>query len=150
MTILSGRHKAVYDLDWWGAKSGWETTADGEARQAAEVERVYRILFSHPKVEGDNVVGLPGRPDLAGRARGGCCARTAREKPAYEVLDRLINREWSTNVSGRTNGGVFRFRGFNGTYVLTMTDASGAKTERTVLLDGDRMRIELRTTAEQP
>ncbi len=29
----------------------WPTTAEGEARQAAEVERFYRLAFSHPAVE---------------------------------------------------------------------------------------------------
>jgi hypothetical protein len=40
-------------------------------------------------------------------------------KPAYQVLDRLINNEWKTNTSLKSNRkGKANFRGFYGRYEI--------------------------------
>ena len=46
---------------------------------------------------------------------GGLIHRDCTEKPAYRVLDDLINREWRTNLETTANKEL-RFSGFYGTY----------------------------------
>ncbi len=43
-----------------------------------------------------------------------------RPKPAYLALQDLVRREWRTHAEGVTDAdGVFRFRGFRGSYLLS-------------------------------
>lgn len=45
-------------------------------------------------------------------------------KPAYEALDQLINHQWRTNLSAKTDDvGKARFRGFHGKYTAWVTSA---------------------------
>jgi len=47
-------------------------------------------------------------------------------KPVYHALDGLINGEWTTRLSARTDErGIVRFRGFRGRYRISWTDRSG-------------------------
>ena len=41
-------------------------------------------------------------------------------KPAYQTLDRLINKEWKTNVEVSTSTGNVKFNGFYGKYKLKL------------------------------
>ena len=42
-------------------------------------------------------------------------------KPVYHELDNLINKEWKTSFSGKTNReGKFSFRGFFGRYKVSV------------------------------
>ena len=51
-TLISGdlMPEHIVDLNDWQVEE-WPSTPEGEARQAKEVEEMYRILFSHPLVE---------------------------------------------------------------------------------------------------
>ena len=100
---------------------------DDEEVQARILEKLYSIWFSHPAVEqiiywnltdgyahnaepGDMTVG-------ENYYYGGLLRFDMSKKPAYDVLDRLINKEWHTETEVSTDGtGAASFRGFYGTY----------------------------------
>lgn len=60
------------------------------------------------------------------------------EKPAYRVLDRLINHEWKTNLEVKVQGGSLAFRGFYGEYEVVVGDQV-----YTAVLDTDKKEIKL-------
>lgn len=43
------------------------------------------------------------------------------EKPAYKILDKLINHKWKTEACGIVENGEFSFRGFYGEYEVELT-----------------------------
>ncbi|UBM59968.1 endo-1,4-beta-xylanase [Marinilongibacter aquaticus] len=118
----------------------------GPEYQAIMTENLYKLWFSHPKVEAIiwwNLVdqtAAPGytRPDgrvVRGEDKwmGGLLNRDFSKKPAFDVLDRLINKEWKTQVGLKMAADEDRaqFRGFYGEYELVIK--KGDKTyKRTV------------------
>ena len=47
-------------------------------------------------------------------------------KPSYEILDQLINEEWTTRLSTTVGDDqVVSFRGFRGGYKITYTNRKG-------------------------
>ena len=111
-----------------------EKGAKGLAVQAVAVRNLYRIWFSHKAVAGItwwNLVdgcSFPGEPQISG-----LFTRDMRRKPAYEVLDSLVNGEWRTKGAAAAKGGKVSFRGFKGRYRLTWKDANG--TEQSKIVD---------------
>lgn len=95
-------------------------------RQAEAIEEFYRIAFGHPAVEAIIYFGLtdadpPAYPNVC------LLDEQYRPKPAWERLRRLIHEEWTTRLSAATDAeGAVRFRGFYGTYELTVRDSSGS------------------------
>ena len=59
------------------------------------------------------------------------------KKPSYNVLDRLINSEWKTNISDAVSGKEYSFKGFYGEYEIEVKTANGTK-KHTVMLDGSK------------
>ena len=120
-------HITEFDVDVANQpiRGGFRKGVWNEQAQAEYHEMFYRVLFSHPRVKAISTWSFldPGwrgtncglvRPDLT-------------PKPVYETLDRLINREWRTQIDSKTDGnGMTRFRGFYGTY------------EMSVLVDGEK------------
>ena len=110
-----------------------EKGAKGLAVQAAAVRNLYRIWFSHKAVAGItwwNLVdgcSFPGEPQISG-----LFTRDLRKKPAYEVLESLINDEWRTRGVAAARDGKVSFRGFKGRYRLTWKDADGKAREKVV------------------
>ncbi len=125
LTILSGKRKT--DSDWNRRRPGWVTTPEGEKRQATHVEELYRVLFSHPAVEAITWWDFSDQGAWQG-APAGLVRKDMTPKPAYEVLMRLVKKEWWTGEKKlRTNAaGQATFRGFLGTYAL---EASAGKAE---------------------
>lgn len=96
--------------------------AEGRKIQATLVENYYKLWFSHPAVGSItwwNVAdgtAIPGEDGLL----GGFLNEDLSPKPAYQVLNRLINTEWKTTISlstGKTSKATFR--GFYGKYKVT-------------------------------
>lgn len=116
MTVVSGElapnapRKDRYEV------GEWPTTPDGEASQAEYVERVYRILFSHPAVEAITWWDFSDRGAWK-NAPAGWLRRDMSPKPVYERLMRLIREEWWTAASGQTDStGSVRLRVWRGTH----------------------------------
>jgi GH35 family endo-1,4-beta-xylanase len=136
LTINSGEQKPrpedVEPRDW-----ATRTTPEGEARQADYAEKVYRLLFSHPAVEGItwwdfSDLGAWGAPN-------GLLRKDMSPKPAFERLLKLIKREWWTRAEGVTDeNGVFKLRGFYGEYTATAVPKSGELVSRRFTLQRER------------
>ena len=108
----------IVDLNDWQPES-WESTPDGEARQADEIERHYRSLLGHPSVEAITYWGITDRGAWLG-APIGLLREDGSRKPAYDALHRLVKDEWwlpsttlRTDAAGRVS-----VRGFRGDYVV--------------------------------
>jgi len=114
-----------------GRQGTWD-----EAAQAEYAERFYRIAFGHPAVMAitwwdlcDAHSWLPG---------GGLLRKDLSPKPAYERLRHLIHQEWTTRAAGPTDRtGAFRFRGYHGTYRVTVEAAGKTVTAEHVLAKGE-------------
>lgn len=88
---------------------------DGEVEQiqADYVANHLTCAFSHPAVDGFFFWGMLGDA-IKWREHSSHSLR-----PLYHRLDELLNREWMTRLSLRTNAeGRLAFRGFHGSYVL--------------------------------
>ncbi len=95
--------------------------------QAKMVENLYRLWFSHPAVssivwwnlaDGYAFVNPNQNEDYY---CGGLLHHDFSKKPAYDVLDRLINEEWHTEESLVCDAdGIAHFRGFYGDYEITV------------------------------
>ena len=99
----------------------------GQAIQAVITRDLYRLWFSLKPMMGItwwNVVddcGAPGEPSVSG-----LFSRNMEPKPAYHVLNDLINHEWKTRCEVKAGkDGTVEFRGFRGTYRLSWQDKNG-------------------------
>ncbi len=105
-------------------------SCEDEALQAEAVEQLYKICFSVDRMSGifwwnlddDGILTTKNRDGASGEnlPYAGLCRR-GRKKAAYEVLDRLIHKEWTTAGAARLTGGKLGFRGFYGTYDVAVT-----------------------------
>ena len=107
----------------------------GQAIQAVMTRNLYRLWFSIAPMMGItwwNVVddcGAPGEPSVSG-----LFSRDMKPKPAYFVLDDLINREWKTDTCVKAGkDGEVEFRGFRGTYRLSWEGQGGERSAMVVL-----------------
>lgn len=100
---------------------------DGEV-QALAAERIYRVCFSHESMSGIFWWNLDDNGILRDKQRNavgenlpyGGLVRNGKPKEAYEVLDKLINEEWHTAGKASSIDGKCDFRGFYGTYEITV------------------------------
>jgi GH35 family endo-1,4-beta-xylanase len=98
-----------------------------ETAQAEYAERFYRVAFGHPATMAitwwdlcDQGAWLKG---------GGLLRNDLSPKTAYDMLWRLIQREWKTKAEGRTDGtGAMAFRGIHGQYRVRV-EFGGRKVE---------------------
>jgi GH35 family endo-1,4-beta-xylanase len=103
---------------------------NGAALQAAIVANIYRLWFSTPAMAGVTWWNLGDGTayENENKALGGLLDAEMNPKPAYRALDRLINHEWKTRLTLKTDaGGKASFRGFCGTYAYA-TEVGGKKT----------------------
>lgn len=117
-------------------------SSEDEELQAEATEQLYKICFSVPNMSGifwwnldDNGILTTKNREAVGEnlPYAGLC-RNGRPKAAYKVLDRLINHEWTTSGDGVTMGGKLDFRGFYGSYEITVEDGENTKTFNADLL----------------
>lgn len=113
----------------------------GRAIQSVISYNLYRLWFSVEKMMGItwwNIVddcGAPGEPTTSG-----LFTRNMEPKTAYFALNQLINKEWKTNLSVKSQGAKpVTFRGFKGKYRVTWKNKSGESKEAIFELkkDGD-------------
>ena len=116
-------------------------TADGDGPQVqAEVARnLYRLWFSAPRMAGITWWNLGDGLAVKGEnnARGGLLDEELDPKPSYQVLDQLINHQWKTKLTGKTDAqGRLKLRGFLGTYKVCVETAQGKDCRELALTSG--------------
>jgi len=117
-TVVSGPRK----------QPRWETTPEGEARQAREVVRFYTMLFAHPAVEAITWWDFSDNGAWQG-APAGFLRNDMSPKPAFEELLRLVKGAWWTRTTVRTGkDGAATVRAFLGDYAVTATAAGKTAT----------------------
>ncbi|MBL7224425.1 MAG: endo-1,4-beta-xylanase, partial [Candidatus Brocadiae bacterium] len=106
-TVVSGRR----------TKEGWNTTPEGEKRQAEQAAEFYRVLFSHPAMEAITWWDFSDQGAWQ-QAPAGLIRKDMTPKPAYTALKQLIKGKWWTGPLELTTDakGQVSFRGFLGRY----------------------------------
>jgi len=134
----------------WTRRADWVTTGAGERRQAAEVDELYRVLFSHPAIAAVTWWDL---------ADHGACLATPTGllrpdltlKPAYHALTRLVRDQWWTRAEATVQSeGNVRFRGFFGHYRVRVADAQGSLDGLCEVHAGENRPVELRLSRADP
>jgi len=131
-TILSGQ--LGWDLKKSNPNFSWESTPEGEKRQAEEVSQFYTVLFSHPAVEAITWWDFSDQGAWQ-EAPAGLVRQDMTAKPAYEALMKLVKGKWWTRTEAEVaaNGGA-RFRGFLGEYRVSVSEG-GRKLTGTFAFD---------------
>lgn len=102
---------------------------ENEEIQAYIVEELYKTWFATRNmksivwwnlVDGYAAYAPLGSNDGENRCGGGLMRFDMTEKPAYKVLDRLINKEWNTSFEQEVKENQLSFRGFYGEYEITV------------------------------
>lgn len=116
--------------------------AENEEVQAYLVEKLYKTWFATRNmksivwwnlVDGYAAYAPIGSNEGENRCGGGLMRFDMSKKPAYEVLDNLINHEWNTSFETKvSDDGEVSFRGFYGDYEVTVDGKT-----YTVTLDSD-------------
>jgi GH35 family endo-1,4-beta-xylanase len=95
--------------------------------QASYYEHFLTICFSHPNVEAINIMGIGPTTWMEGQ---GLLDEHYEPTPAFNALQRLIGRQWRTQLSGVLGfDGAASFRGFHGAYQMTLTFPNGRTAE---------------------
>jgi endo-1,4-beta-xylanase len=103
---------------------GWRTGKWTPETQKEFTEQFVKLCFGHPAVASINWWGFSDRNIwLPG---GGLVDEEYRPKPVYEMLDKLINETWRTNLEQNSGpDGKVDFRGFYGKYEVSFTMPDG-------------------------
>ncbi len=105
---------------------------EDEDIQAKLLEYLYTLWFSHPSIEQiiywnlvDGYAAFTEPGNMTGGENvyyGGLLRFDMSEKPAYRVLDTLINKKWHTAETVSTDSeGLASFDGFYGDYEITVS-----------------------------
>lgn len=120
---------------------------ENEEVQAYLVEALYKTWFATENMksivwwnlaDGYAAYAPLGSNEGENRCGGGLIRFDMSEKPAYKVLDRLINQEWRTIFEKTVEGNKISFRGFYGEYEITVDGKT-----YTVNLDEDGKEVTL-------
>jgi hypothetical protein len=106
-----------------------------EPRSARRLVELYTLCFAHPAVAGIFWHGLwDGEAD----ATGGLLRLDFSPRPAFRLLQKLIDVVWHTRDLGRTDAeGMFAFRGFFGEYRVGVRAGGWAEVACFSLRSGD-------------
>ncbi len=107
---------------------------EGEEVQAEIARNLYRLWFSLPGMSTITYWNLMDGVHWKneGDCRGCLLDVNMKEKPVYQALYQLIQRQWKTSLEAQTDdNGEIAFRGFCGEYDLT-ADTENARLSRVV------------------
>lgn len=119
---------------------------EGREAQAKLTRNFYRLWFSHPSVRAITWWNLPDGAAFAGEDRwhGGLINPDFSPKPAYKILDKLLNEEWKTRLTVKSDAkGAVAFRGFYGEYLVKVTVGKRVVEKRIRLTNGQTRDIKL-------
>ena len=137
VTLVSGdlMPAVIVDLNDYQVDS-WPTTRAGEARQADDIGRLYRLAVADPLVESITYWGLCDRDTWLG-APAGLLREDGSRKPSYDVLQTLIHDEWwaAPRSVDAGAGGEVLVSGWGGRYRIDGRSGS-AEVQVTPGLDG--------------
>jgi endo-1,4-beta-xylanase len=125
LSILSADTRP--NADYLKTYGDWPSTKDGEAKQADYIVKVYKVLFSNPKLAGIFWRDLSDQGAWMG-APGGLLRKDGTPKPAYNRLMDLIHKQWWTPPQTKTTddkGGACFNQVFFGDYSVTVRDGKG-------------------------
>ena len=106
----------IVDLNDWQVPE-WPTTPEGEARQAENVEDMYRLLFENPLVQAITTWDYKDGAWLG--APSGFVRKDNSRKSSFDVLKKLTHEEWWTDTSVVTNDeGIATVEAFKGEYKI--------------------------------
>ncbi|MBQ7353836.1 MAG: endo-1,4-beta-xylanase [Clostridia bacterium] len=129
-----------------------------EEIQAKIIEYLYTVWFSHPKMEQiiywnliDGYAYIHNPEKIPEKIResqgnmtigenvyyGGLLRFDMTPKPAYRILDELINKRWRTKLRASITNGEAKLRGFYGDYEIKVT-ANGKTTVKSVTLSSKK------------
>lgn len=91
-------------------------------------------------VDGYAAYAPMGTDEGENRYGGGLVRFDMSKKPAYDILDQLINHEWKTSEEIVTDAGEFTFRGFYGKYEAEVENAIG-KNKKMIDFDSEGMEL---------
>ncbi|MHA1149560.1 MAG: endo-1,4-beta-xylanase [Promethearchaeota archaeon] len=112
--------------------NSWKKGVWTEENQAEYAKRYYKTCFSHPNVEA--IIWWDLYDGRSWVQNGGLLDEDWNPKKSYKVLDELINKEWHTSGSKKTNNeGLLEFKGFFGTYNITIP-----KIDQTFIINAER------------
>ncbi len=122
---------AELELPIWCSE--YDFAATDENVRADGIERFYRMAFSHSAVEGILMWGFWENAHW----RGNCHIVNADwSLNAAGIRYEALMDEWTTDVNCITDpNGQANFRGFHGTYEITLTPAYGAPIIKTIQLE---------------
>lgn len=114
---------------------GRRDLGDGDEFQAQVTEALYKLWFSHSAtngaiwwnlVDGTAAYAPMGSEDGENSLRAGLINYDFTPKKAFNILKRLIKEEWTTKTAlSYENGCINKFRGFYGSYDVSIESASG-------------------------
>ena len=113
----------------------------GEKNQARITRDWYRLWFSHPHVKGITWWNVSDGTAAGSEDqwKGGFLRKDMSPKPSYQVLDDLINHEWKTQITQEVeNQFNYKFKGFYGTYEVSLLQHGEEIMSQTIQLDEDR------------
>lgn len=120
-TLVSGELMPAHivDLNDYQVEH-WLSTPEGEARQADDLARHYRLCTAHPLVQSITYWGLCDRDMWLG-APGGLLRADGSHKPSYDALHGLVRGEWWVPPTTMLPGpdGVVTVSGWGGLYRVT-------------------------------
>jgi len=100
---------------------------NGLKDQATIVSDIYKLWFSEPQMKGITWWNLGDGTAFGAENNfhGGLLDSAMNPKPSYKVLDQLINHEWKTNMTVKTDvNGHANFRGFHGKYSIQVKNGN--------------------------
>lgn len=102
---------------------------ESEEFQADLLRELYRLWFSHASIDAIYWWNMADGAAYGkeGELRGGLLRPDLSEKPAYRALRQLVREEWVSSFDGQAEKS-FDFRGYYGTYELTVEHAGHKKT----------------------
>ncbi len=106
----------------------YKDLVEGQMFQSELLRELYRLWFSHSSVEAIYWWNMADGAAYGkeGELYGGLLNADLSEKPAYCALRQLVREEWVSSFEGHSDE-VFDFRGYYGTYELTVEHAGFKK-----------------------